>query len=283
MESSSSPLASNYHLDFKMDPNNKPASMRWLWVAKLNFMNTKLLVEELSKLQSGLTNEEKIRNSFRDVEIFFPASYRVVTSSSPTTSSQWRSLIGGNVDGMVSTVSSQKFKHDHEGGQAAAAAEGEENAAATETNSSSSSSRYFYKLSPFQSNRSMIHTNFLMRALPIPWTALQWSMPQKPVRLPVNRQQLEYIVRTHGGAYDGEYAEGYQGYDAGAAAGYGGYGGYGGGGGGYGGGRGGYGGGGGGGRGGGNGGGGGDSVCWYFNSPKGCGYGAKCRFSHISN
>lgn len=265
--------------------------MRWLWVAKIDFMNTKKLVEELSKISHQLSNEEKVRNSFHHIEIFFPLNHFLrkrgkainnsvvgnngedgenVSSSTPTTAAatmdddvtstkhqgsnqsnpedEWRPLIGGSLDGWICSPQPVSTSSTHDG-------------------------RYYYKFSSYQVNRSLIHPYFITRPLPMMWTVLQASLPNRPVRLPVNYEQLTYIVRTHGGAVEETamsptsyyHGGGYSG-GRGGGGGYNGGGGYRGGGGGK-----------------GKGGKGADNVCWYFNSPNGCGYGANCRFSHISS
>ena len=58
-----SPLAKYYPLDFPLDPNGKPAGLRWLWVALLPPCDVDVVAKTFSKLVfPSLTPDEKRRN-----------------------------------------------------------------------------------------------------------------------------------------------------------------------------------------------------------------------------
>mmetsp|Transcript_14471 Transcript_14471/g.17209 ORF Transcript_14471/g.17209 Transcript_14471/m.17209 type:complete len:272 (+) Transcript_14471:1-816(+) len=268
--------------------------MRWLWVAKLSFMNTTLLLKELKKLESKLNNEEKIRNSFHEIEILFHKNHemkRILTSTTTTTNIQqnidtldnisatpdggdgvvggdWSHVIGSNVDGLIripkSVIKTEEDPSSH-----------------------ITVHRYHYRLSNYQINKSIVHDSFMVRPPPLIWSVLQNSLPRKEVRLPISFDQLMYIVyydpttaattmNDHTSSSNqttlGQYSS--NNYS------YGGYGG--GGGGGYYNQSNGYHQGSGGARGGGSSGGKKKSkgLCRLINTPNGCTYGANCRFSH---
>ena len=55
-----SPLAKYYPLDFPLDPNGKPAGLRWLWVALLPPCDVDVVARTFSKLVfPSLTPDEK--------------------------------------------------------------------------------------------------------------------------------------------------------------------------------------------------------------------------------
>jgi 5'-3' exoribonuclease 2 len=211
MEDPDSCLASNYNLDFELDPNNKPAAMRWLWVAKLPFLNTELLLTELSKLNSQLSNEEKIRNSFHEVEIMFHESHsinRSIRSSSTTKTTTTTTPIsdlassstveGGRAEEADDDTLTKELPNENNKEWNSIIGQDIDGFVhipkSLKNDAPSIIHRYQYRFSRYQINKSIVHQTFMVQTPPLIWSVLQYSLPRKEPRLPISEDQLYYIV-----------------------------------------------------------------------------------------
>ena len=80
-----SPLAKYYPRDFPLDPNGKPATLRWLWVALVPPIDVQVVASTFaSQIQPTLTPDERRRNRNGPAEL--------VCAIPPNAGSNWVAL-----------------------------------------------------------------------------------------------------------------------------------------------------------------------------------------------
>ena len=75
MADAASPLAAYYPEDFAVDPNGRPARVRWLWIALLPFIDEARLLAALADVLPTLREEERRRNAIGCAELLVAASH----------------------------------------------------------------------------------------------------------------------------------------------------------------------------------------------------------------
>jgi hypothetical protein len=172
MEAPDSPIADCYPRTFVLDPNGKPATLTWLWVARLPFIESPRLLAALAALSPGLTVDEHLRNERRGAEVSACEQHPVASDTVRALAEKdWVDISGLALGGRVKAPVVVR-----RGGSALAAV------------------RYAYEQAPRGFHSSRIHPSFAAVPEPLPWPQVQSSVPRRAPRLPVYDDALDAML-----------------------------------------------------------------------------------------
>mmetsp|Transcript_25846 Transcript_25846/g.86877 ORF Transcript_25846/g.86877 Transcript_25846/m.86877 type:complete len:573 (+) Transcript_25846:825-2543(+) len=103
--SESSPLADCYPRDFEVDPNGKPAGLKWLWVALLPFVEIERIQKAFTDfVEPSLSEAEKKRNTLKPPELVAASD---LSKAVHADSAVWTPLPAGRLPGRVAKLAAE--------------------------------------------------------------------------------------------------------------------------------------------------------------------------------
>jgi len=172
MEAPDSPIADCYPRDFVLDPNGKPATLTWLWVARLPFIEAPRLLAALAEHAPHLTAEERARNQLHGAEVSACEHHPVASDAVRKLAEQdWVDIAGLALGGRVKTPVVVRS-----GGSGLATV------------------RYTYEQAPKGFHTSVLHPFFTTIPEPLTWDQVTASVPKRQPRLPIFDDELEAML-----------------------------------------------------------------------------------------
>ena len=173
MTESTSPILDFYPEDFALDPNGKPPGLRWLWVARLPFIDAARLHAALAAASKTLTAAERRRNSFGGAELLLgsrhPAVRAKVREAAAAAPVGWSPVPAARLAGRVRQL--RKLR--------AGTLEME------------------YEHPPACHHASVLLPGAVDRSERLTQEVLEASLPRKVPRLPVNEVALKTLLSGH--------------------------------------------------------------------------------------
>ena len=172
MEAPHSPIADCYPRNFEMDPNGTPATLTWLWVARLPFIDAPRLSAALAEQAPYLTAEEQARNELCAAEVSV-CEHHVVASEAVRKPAErnWVDIAGLALGGRVKAPVVLRS-----GGSGLAAI------------------RYTYEPAPKGFHTSRLHPSFADVAEPLTWDQVVETVPKRQARLPLFDNEVEAML-----------------------------------------------------------------------------------------
>ena len=175
MSDPASPIIDFYPEDFALDPNGKPPALRWLWVARLPFIDAARLNSELTLVSETLTDGERRRNTFGQAMLLLSALHPGAGGLDP-------GQAGAAQDDWIPNPATQLAGLVRQ---------------PQETSGVSGVFGMEYEHPPKCFHSSALHEGAADRVEPIAWEVLEASLPRKAPRLPMNDAALETMLRGH--------------------------------------------------------------------------------------
>jgi 5'-3' exoribonuclease 2 len=173
MEAPESPIADCYPRDFELDPNGKPATLTWLWVARLPFIDAPRLLAALAERAPHLTVEERARNQLHGSEVSACEHHPLASDAVRKLAEQdWVDIAGLALGGRVKTPVVVRS-----GGSGLVTV------------------RYTYEQAQKGFHTSRLDSSFTTFDEPLTWEEVMATVPRRRARLPIFDDELEAMLR----------------------------------------------------------------------------------------
>jgi len=189
MRDGQSPISDFYPRSFELDPNGHPATLRWLWVARLPFIDAGRLRAALNPLRAALTEEERRRDSHGEAMLFV-GPYHPLTGVPRAAANEQEEDQWGELPEAASVAGSWKPTARRGEMQGAFQAAGVTSAG--------------FKHPPARTHSCALKTP--ERGLPMDWNHVAQSTPKRPPRLPIGMYDLERLLDPQDAAQGQPYA-----------------------------------------------------------------------------